>query len=100
MNTLPTAKGNTPVIEVTPDEQLRHRIHLFLQTLRLAILRRVQIDVQSGVVTIEGIARSYYERQMALACVRRSPECGRSLTASSFTNHQDKEPDHEDWAQN
>jgi osmotically-inducible protein OsmY len=71
MNTLPTAKGNTPVIEVTPDEQLRHRIQLFLQTLRLAILRRVQIDVQSGVVTIEGIARSYYERQMALACVRR-----------------------------
>jgi osmotically-inducible protein OsmY len=71
MNTLPTAKGNTLVIEVTPDEQLRHRIHLFLQTLRLAILRRVQIDVQSGVVTIEGIARSYYERQMALACVRR-----------------------------
>lgn len=71
MNTLPTAKGNTPVIEITPDEQLRHRIQLFLQTLRLAILRRVQIDVQSGVVTIEGIARSYYERQMALACVRR-----------------------------
>ena len=71
MNTLPTAKGNTPVIEVTPDEQLRHRIHLFLQTLRLTILRRVQIDVQSGIVTIEGIARSYYERQMALACVRR-----------------------------
>lgn len=71
MNTLPTAKGNAPVIEVTPDEQLRHRIQLFLQTLRLAILRRVQIDVQSGVVTIEGIARSYYERQMALACVRR-----------------------------
>lgn len=57
--------------ETTADEQLRHRIRLFLQTLRLAILRRVQIDVQSGVVTIEGIARSYYERQMALACVQR-----------------------------
>lgn len=55
----------------TPDEQLRHRVCLFLQSLQLAIARRLQVDVQNGVVIVEGVARSYYERQMAVACVKR-----------------------------
>jgi osmotically-inducible protein OsmY len=66
-----TTTANCPFAEGSPDEQLRHRVCLFLQTLRLAIARRLQIDVQNGAVIVEGIARSYYERQMAVACVKR-----------------------------
>ena len=70
MNTIPTPKGLAPVIEVTPDEQLRHRIHLFLQTLRLAILRRGADRCSVRRRDHRGRCGSYYERQMALACVR------------------------------
>ena len=71
MTTLLPTQYASAVDLATADEQLCHRIRMFLERLRLAILKRIQIDVQSGVVTIEGIARSYYERQMAVACVKR-----------------------------
>ena len=53
------------------DEDLSRRIRLFLDTLRLAVLRRIHIEVEEGLVTIAGIVRSYYDRQLAVACVRR-----------------------------
>ena len=53
------------------DEELCQRIRLFLRTLRRAFLRQIQVEVSNGVVTIEGAARSYHERQLAVACVRR-----------------------------
>jgi osmotically-inducible protein OsmY len=53
------------------DEDLSRRIRLFLATLHLAGLKRIHIEVEEGLVTIGGIVRSYYERQLAVACVRR-----------------------------
>jgi hypothetical protein len=53
------------------DEDLARRIRLFLDTLRLAVLRQIHIEVEEGFVTIGGIVRSYYDRQLVVACVRR-----------------------------
>ena len=53
------------------DEDLSRRIRLFLDTLRLAVLRRIHVEVEEGLVTIGGIVSSYYDRQLAVACVRR-----------------------------
>ena len=60
----------SPVSSSLVDEDLSRRIRLFLDTLRLAVLRRIHIEVEEGFVTIGGIVRSYYERQLAVACVR------------------------------
>ncbi|HEX5104136.1 MAG TPA: BON domain-containing protein [Pirellulaceae bacterium] len=53
------------------DEDLTHRIRLFLQSLQLAVAKRIEVEVEQGVVTITGRVRSRYERQLALSCVRR-----------------------------
>ena len=53
------------------DEDLNLRIRLYFDTLHLPALTRVQVNVEQGNVTMEGIVRSFYERQLALACARR-----------------------------
>ena len=53
------------------DETLAKRVRLFLETLRLAVLRRVQIRALNGSVFVEDTVQSYYDWQLAIACIRR-----------------------------
>ena len=53
------------------DEHLAARSRLFLANQPLAALRRLIISARNGLVTVDGSVRSYYERQLAVACVQR-----------------------------
>jgi osmotically-inducible protein OsmY len=57
--------------ETSADEALAKRVGLFLASRRVAGLWPMDIDVSEGVVTVEGVVRSYYERQLAVACIQR-----------------------------
>lgn len=57
--------------EPTSDAALANRVKLFLQDMCAAHSQPMEIDARDGVVTVEGAVRSYYERQVAVACVRR-----------------------------
>jgi osmotically-inducible protein OsmY len=57
--------------ELTSDAALVNRVKLFLQAVCATHSQPMEIDARDGVVTVEGAVRSYYERQVAVACVRR-----------------------------
>jgi osmotically-inducible protein OsmY len=71
MMTLTPLPPARPVRDASVDEDLCRRIRLFFNALGLAALRRIHVEVEAGLVTVDGVVRSYYERQLALACVRR-----------------------------
>jgi osmotically-inducible protein OsmY len=56
---------------LSDDEELCHRISVYLQALRLPCLRHIEVAVRNGIAIIEGTVGSYYERQVAVACVKR-----------------------------
>jgi osmotically-inducible protein OsmY len=58
-------------VRQTEDEELTTRIRLFLGTLKLAALRHVHVQARDGKVTLKGVVRSFYDRQLAIGCVRR-----------------------------
>ena len=53
------------------DEHLAAKSRLFLANQPLAALRRLIISARNGLVTVDGTVGSYYERQLAVACVQR-----------------------------
>lgn len=53
------------------DEELARRIRQFLRSLPLANLRQFQLNVEHQTVVVEGVVRTYYERQLAIACIQR-----------------------------
>ena len=53
------------------DDQLANRIRLFAGVLNLGAIRNLHIQVRDGTATLTGIVRSFYERQVAIACVQR-----------------------------
>ena len=67
-NTLPNLRSP---LEPNSDASLINRVKLFLQAIGAARLQPMEIDACNGVVTVEGAARSYYERQVAVACIKR-----------------------------
>jgi osmotically-inducible protein OsmY len=46
-------------------------VRQYLQTQLPALNRQVELRAQLGIVTIRGVVRSSYERQLAIACMRR-----------------------------
>ena len=53
------------------DETWARRVRLFLEGLKLAVLRRVRVGARDGTVIVEGSVRSFYERQLVIACSKR-----------------------------
>jgi osmotically-inducible protein OsmY len=62
LSQLPTAESDTP---------LARRVRQTLAELHVPILRTLDVSAVDGVVTLRGRVRSYYERQLAHASVRR-----------------------------
>jgi osmotically-inducible protein OsmY len=56
------------------DDTLARRVRQFLEGLKLAVVRRVRVGAQDGGVTVEGSVRSFYERQLVIACIKRVAE--------------------------
>ena len=68
----PSAQCVSPLIDdPSADDELATRVRLFLGTQRFAALRRLDIGAQNGSVAVDGAVESFYERQLAIACVRR-----------------------------
>ena len=53
------------------DADLQRRVRSFLATRSEPALRRIDIDADCGRVTLRGLVRSFYERQLAVHCCRR-----------------------------
>lgn len=59
-------KLSQPIRVDFPDEDLRQRVSTFLYSQHFPIFRSLDIDVKHGAVTISGVVRSYYEKQVAM----------------------------------
>ncbi len=53
--------------------EIKRRITNMLCQRGVSSLRRLDIDVADGIVTLRGIVRSFYERQLCLACTQHVP---------------------------
>jgi|GEM_PF-1650631 len=71
--TLNTSPFNThsPFPTAEADTSLVRRIRQTLAELHVPILRTLDVSAMDGVVTLRGRVRTYYERQLAHANVRR-----------------------------
>jgi osmotically-inducible protein OsmY len=55
------------------DHDLESRLQSELSNNQRQALKRLQVHVAQGIVTLRGCVRSYYERQLAVQCCRRVP---------------------------
>jgi osmotically-inducible protein OsmY len=62
---------NPTVGDLQADFDLCQRVKLYLAHTGHAPVRSFQVQADAGVITIKGIAPTYYVRQLALACTRR-----------------------------
>jgi osmotically-inducible protein OsmY len=53
------------------DEDLKHRVSLFLAGRHVLSLRGLEIDARGGTVTLRGRVGSFYEKQLSQQCCRR-----------------------------
>lgn len=53
------------------DNDLQRRVSNHLASRYLPALRRLQVCVQNGAVTLRGSTSSFYERQVAIHCCQR-----------------------------
>lgn len=61
------------------DRDLEQQLIAKLRGLGLPALRRLSVEVHSGVVTVRGQVRSFYEKQLAQHSYRLSNRGGRQL---------------------
>lgn len=54
-----------------PDEDLKRRVSGFLNHLHYPNLHELDVSVEHGVVAVQGVVPSYYEKQVALNACRR-----------------------------
>jgi osmotically-inducible protein OsmY len=54
-----------------PDEDLRFRVNRFLRSRHFPGFDDLEVAVDSGSVTLTGLLRSYYEKQVALSSCQR-----------------------------
>ena len=55
----------------TEDRDLERRIKSFLADRHFSSLRRLQVEAQAGIVTLQGRVASFYEKQLSHQCCRR-----------------------------
>jgi len=53
--------------------EIKRRITILLGQRGVSSLRRLNIDVEDGTVTLRGRVTSFYERQLCLSCCRHVP---------------------------
>ncbi len=53
------------------DEELANRVRQFLRCLPLAVFQQLHVSVDEQTAVVEGVVRTFYERQLAIACIRR-----------------------------
>ncbi|MEX2187226.1 MAG: BON domain-containing protein [Pirellulales bacterium] len=56
---------------VDADHDLEQRLQSELSNNQRTSLKRLHVAVASGIVTLSGCVRSFYERQLAVQCCRR-----------------------------
>jgi osmotically-inducible protein OsmY len=66
-----------PAQEVNSDEQLANRISNLLRGQFRASASRLSVAANSGVVTLRGVANSYYQKQLWLHATWQDPEVDR-----------------------
>ena len=54
-----------------PDDDLQFRVESFLRSRHFPDFEQIEVDVQNGSVTLSGILRSYYEKQVAINSCQR-----------------------------
>ena len=57
--------------QLDQDRSLAQQISYVLQVLRVPALRRLQIEVRHGVVTLTGVVGTFYQRHIAHTAVHR-----------------------------
>ncbi|MBS0211407.1 MAG: BON domain-containing protein [Planctomycetes bacterium] len=62
---------SSPEESTATTHDLERRVRSFLATRSEPGLRRIDIDAEGGRVTLRGLVRSFYERQLAVHCCRR-----------------------------
>ncbi len=55
----------------SPDRELERRVLNFLHGWQMPGLRHVEVEAQSGTVTLRGTVNSFYEKQLSQQCCRR-----------------------------
>ena len=65
---LPTTQSPLPR---AAEEDLVRRVRQFLRSQLPALSRRIEVAAAGDTVTVEGTLRSFYDRQLAIACIRR-----------------------------
>jgi hypothetical protein len=58
-------------LDASADDELSGRVRRFFSLLNLAPLRRIRVQASGDTVIIEGTVRTFYERQVAIACAQR-----------------------------
>lgn len=53
------------------DRDLEQRVTVFLATRHVPSLRHLAVEARSGVVTLRGRVRSFYEKQLSQECCQR-----------------------------
>lgn len=53
------------------DEDLQFRVESFLRSRHFPAFEQIEVDVHNGSVTLSGILRSYYEKQVAISSCQR-----------------------------
>ena len=53
------------------DQDLQHRVALFVQQKQLTTGARLQIEARRGVVTLKGTVSTFHQRQLLFASARR-----------------------------
>lgn len=58
-------------LSLTFDQDLERRVANFLASCHMSSLRKLDVEVQEGVVTLRGQVQSFYEKQVSHLCCRR-----------------------------
>lgn len=72
MTALALAPRPTPVGNADPlDRELERRVRNFLASRHVPDLMRLNVEVANGQVTLQGVVRSFYHKQLVQDCCRR-----------------------------
>jgi osmotically-inducible protein OsmY len=78
-----------PTTELPPsaaaDSELKRRVSNYLATRYFPALKRLEIDAQSGIVTLRGRVSSFYEKQIAVHSCQRVAGVVRLVDAVDVT---------------
>ena len=66
---------------VIPDQEIQRRVRGHLAETNRPSLRRLEVQVHQGMVTLSGLVTSFYEKQLAIHSCVSVAGCGRLVDA-------------------